>query len=653
MRSIVIAALSPLVLLACGERAGPRSTLGAGGSASADALAIPAEPCNPLGSNDCLLPYPSMTFVRADAASPTGYRLALTAAQLPTSSEGAGFDPARWNRADGFSPAGFAAVVFPTRVDVRQLPPHSSIERSIDPQSPTAIVEVPSGRRVPHFAEVDANAAGPARQALLLRPLVRLEGGKRYAVVLRRSLVDIHGEPLPMPDGFRAIVEGRTTDSAALERLRPSYDAIFAAAAAAGIPRDEVLLAWDYVTASDAWIQRPVGSMLETAAGFSAKAPYTITSVVRGGPGDDWKLVARGTFRAPRFLTEGAKATGGLDLDDDGRPRLQGAHDVKFVVVVPKRADTDGPLPLMVYGHGIFGAADSDGELAYMRRMSAEGGFVMLATDWIGLSAADLGPLTSGLPRFSDMVVVTDRLQQALVNAVVLTALGKRALVDEPMLQGGGHSAIDPTRVVYHGNSLGGVMGTALVGWSNDLTRGVMGVPGANWSLLMERSLKWYLLEIVLGGYYPDHVDQQKLILLLQQQFDHSDPINTVPRYAAAPDKRILLQEAIADTAVSNLGCEMMARSLGAELLGPSVKVPYGLPPSAAPGASALTIWELGATPAPPETNAIHEEDNIAHLALRERPAARRQLYAFLATGKVIDVCDGQPCDCAIAGRCD
>ena len=661
MRSRTLALSIPFLLLACGERA---KTTGAGGAAGSGGTAgtggastatIPAEPCNPLGLADCMLPFPSLAFQKSDPQSPTGVRLDLKGAQLPKSTDGPLIDPARWNLADGFSPAVFSAMLFPVQVDPATLPTSAAPEKSLQPDSPTALLELPSGKRVLHFAEVDLNYRDRDRQALFIRPLVRLKEKTHYAVVLRKSLKALGGGELPVPAGYKAIADGTMTTNATLERLRAGYPAIFTAAQTAGIAKDDILLAWEYVTASDAWIQTPVQAMKDQALAMigpgAENVTYRITSMETGAPGNGWKYFIKGKFKTPLFLTANGGAEGVFMPDAQGRPQLQGMYEANFTLAVPASADT-APLPLMIYGHGILGAADDDGTVAYMKTLCGEQGYVMLATDWSGLTGGDYGTIIGALSEFSNSPRITDKLQQSIVNALVLSKLGRGPLVAEPMLQANGHSAIDPSRILYHGNSLGGIMGTAFMAWS-DIEHGVMGVPGGNWSLLIERSTQWSRLSLVLNGSYPDHADQQKLLVLLQQQFDHSDPINSVPQYAAAPGKRLLLHEALDDALVNNLTTEMLARSLGLKVLAPSVKMPYGIESTSAPAEAALTIWELGVTPKPPLGNLLNDEDNAAHGSLRGKPAVRRQLKEFLVpAGKVTDQCGGMSCDCTMS-RCN
>ena len=47
---------------------------------------------------------------------------------------------------------------------------------------------------------------------------------------------------------------------------------------------------------------------------------------------------------------------------------------------------------------------------------------------------------------------------------------------------------IDTSAVFYDGNSQGGIFGGTVMSIAQDITRGVLGVPGMNYSLLLTRS---------------------------------------------------------------------------------------------------------------------------------------------------------------------
>ena len=65
-----------------------------------------AERCDPISApgEQCLFPYPNDFYTRPDDSTPTGMRLDLKTASMPTNAGGTPVDPTEINTSDGFSP---------------------------------------------------------------------------------------------------------------------------------------------------------------------------------------------------------------------------------------------------------------------------------------------------------------------------------------------------------------------------------------------------------------------------------------------------------------------------------------------------------------------------------------------------------------------
>src|SRR5882757_1486704 len=165
------------------------SLLGAAACGGSD-TSLPVEAqCNPLGINHCMTPWPSSVFEVDDATTMTGRHLAIPDKTLPTNFDGDQVDPTGWNKADGFSPAAPMVMSFPGGVSPDGLPPASDMTGSIGPDSATVVIDMTTGTRVAHFAEIDAQAEStPDSQALFIRPSQRLIGGHRYAVAITNKV---------------------------------------------------------------------------------------------------------------------------------------------------------------------------------------------------------------------------------------------------------------------------------------------------------------------------------------------------------------------------------------------------------------------------------------------------------------------------------
>ena len=611
--------------------------------------------CNPLGFPEaCLLPFPSAYY-----QSDTG-QLTLPAAAMPVSDGVHGnagtpvaLDPAPWNRLDGFSPSGALSVYFPQRVDVSTLVPHTDLARSLTAGASTALVDMTTGQRVLHFAEVDVTAAAGQQQVLIIRPMVRLTPGHRYAVAVTSAVHAVGGGALTVPPGFAAVLAGNTSGDPRLARVASRYTDIFAALDRAGVARSSLTLAWDYQTASERFLTGQVLGMRDTALTMVGPQGmgFTVAQVEENFNVNILRRIS-GTIQVPSFIT-GSDDSARLSRGANGDPQFVRVVNVPFIAMVPRVAMTRGPLPLVLYGHGLLGSGV--GELGgaadttnYVQQLINELGYVVIATNWTGLSFPDLTTAVHALSDFNFFQAIADPLQQSLVNAMVLFRTGRAQFGGNAAFQVNGTSVIDATRAYYFGISLGGIMGTSFMGYDPDCTRGVLNVPGGNWGLLLQRSSNFAAYSMAFDD-YENPAEQQVLINLAQSFFDASDPVNVAPhilgdRLAGVPEKNVLFQEAVNDAQVNNLATEMVLRSANVPLMIPTPRTPYGFTTAMAPLPSAYTIWDESPMPAPPGTNQP-SMDNTTHGHLRTQPALRMQIGAFLApTGQVTQTCDG-PCD--------
>ncbi len=613
--------------------------------------------CNPLGyAEACMLPFPSAYYQNDTLALPMA-ALPISAGRLSNGGDPVPLDPAPWNRLDGFSPSSPLLAYFPERVDARTLVPPDDLARSVTPMASTAIVDMETGERIAHFSEVDVTVRPDHpedAQAVILRPAVRLRPAHRYAVAITTAVHTMAGRAPATPPGFQAILDGRTTADPRLARVAPRYEQIFAALGRAGIQRTDLVLAWDFTTASERFLTGPVVAMRDRAMQMVGErgAGFTVTQVEENYNANILRRIS-GTFQVPLFLTSPVDDRGQLMRGPDGMPTATAMYNVNFVAMVPRSAATRGPLPLLLFGHGLFGSGA--GELGtamsttnYMQRFLNDQGFIAVATDWAGLSASDNLTAAMGLSNLNYLPTLTDRLQQSLVNAMVLYRTARAQFAAHTAFAVDGRPALDATRAYYYGISLGGIMGTSFMGYSPDCERGVVNVAGGNWGLLLQRSSNFRAFEFAFGE-YDNRIDRQVLLALTQSLFDTTDPINVAPhllrdRLPGVPEKRVLYQYAVADAQVNNLASESVLRTMAMPLLTPSARTPFGLMGVTGPQDSAVTVWDEHPTPAPPGTNEP-AMNNSTHGSIRDIAALKEQIHRFLQPmGRVEATCDG-PCD--------
>jgi hypothetical protein len=644
-----------------------------------------ADRCDPFDRTRCLFPFPNDYFTVEDPTTPTGRRVAIATSAAPVNFRNAPVNPSRWNALDGFS-VGPMLVFDVPEADLARTgaPPITDLARSLDPDSPVAMVDATTGERQLLWIERDSTGDSPAEQPLLIRVGRNLPNARRFAVALR-DLRDATGAPLPAPRLFRLYRDAIPTYEPAIEARRGHMEEIFAILEEAGIPREELWLAWDFTTQS---VESLAGKMLhvrdDAFAALGDAAPgFSVSSVEE--PLDD-RIFRRidGTFQVPLYLTDGGEPGAVLRRGPDGLPVNEGDFfTARFRCIVPYAATTDGAPPVVparpsLYGHGLLGAED-EVSAGNVRDMANEHGFVFCGTRWYGMEEEDVSNVLAILNNFSRFPSLTDRLHQGMLAFLYLGRLmiHPQGFASDPAFQVGGASVIDPSELFYDGNSQGAIAGGALAAFAQDYTRAVLGVPGMNYSLLLHRSKDFNDFNNLFRITYQNNLDRQLIVSMAEMLWEeveasgHALHLTSDP-YPGTPAKKILLHVAFGDHQVANVSAEIEARSLGAHLhtpaLPPGKVVPevvpfYGIPaiPAYPFDGSALIVWDSG-NPAPPVANlppTISSEDpewaqlapcpqnfeGDPHECPRRQPAARLQKSEFLRSGgAVVDTCGGAAC---------
>lgn len=618
-----------------------------------------APECNPLGGDRCVLPFPTSLYLADDPDSPTGVRLDIPDGALPTNEDGAPIDPGLFNTHDGFSPAAPILSAFAVGVDPSNLPSWTDFDASLAADCPTVLVDMETGELVPHFAELDARAPFPEEQALYIRPAVLLEGGRRYAVAIRNNLKAVGGGELPRPEGFQAILDGSTTDHERLERIRPRYADIFAALAEHGIEPDELVVAWDFVTASRESLRRDMLAARDAALDLLAESMDDLTiEITRDEPSGDERFAREieGFFEAPLFLSEGGEPTidSRLLRGPDGLPRPDGLYRVPFDAMIPACAlEAEAPVPMLVYGHGLLG--DSDQVMSGGTRTAAAGlCMVAIGTDLRGMATMDVPNVVRTLADVSRGPLIFDTLIQGVVNHIALVQVARARMASELFVNDADQGLVDADTVHYYGISQGGIFGGTIAAYDPVIQRAVLQVGAMNYSMMLERSGDWPTYALVLHGAYQNALDVALILSLMQTQWDTTDPVAVSDAMLTGgipgvPEKQVLMQIAVADVEVSNLASEYQVRSMGIPLLTPSVEEPWRIEPAEGPLENALVIFDFGLGDTIPVTNEPPPENEV-HSQVRKREATIEMMRRFYRTGEIVQTCGDAGCDCAAGG---
>jgi hypothetical protein len=613
--------------------------------------------CNVLTTSEsCLLPFPSRWNEAPDPATPTGVRWNLDAMDLPLRNGDGPLDVAYFNAADGASPVVPILAHFGFDVDLSSAPGQDTLDSSIDGDPAIAIFDMNTGKRVRFFAEMDANVEDgyDGRYALILRPVEPMEMGSRIAVVMRDDLKKKDGTDIEPSAAFAALRDGQATTNEEIEAVRPAYEEIFAFLGEHGYPRERAVMAWDFHVASEEYLLGSVLSMRQKVFEIVAEGQleYKLTKVA-DAPNENTLRIVEGDFEVPTFL----RGDDTFEYDSQHHPVLQSQNRMyPFTMVIPKKA-ADGPLPLVVIGHGIFGEGRAfltgDGDGQALQKLAQDFGAVLVATDWIGLSSPDLNQIANEVTQNLDRVgIVTDKLQQSLMNNLAMTKMVKAQISQDPAVMVGGQPLLDG-RVLYWGASLGGIQGSGFIALSDEIERAVFGVPGSAWGTMLSRSIVFTPIKLIMKPSYPDPLDIQVLISLFQSRFDNTDPANITRLMFKAPlpdapaGRQVILQEAIGDSQVPNIATELLARALGVQLLTPSFYPVSGLTETASPAnGSVLAQYRLADydKPLPPFENLAPASDNDVHHSMNFLPNAHLQIAQLFLQGEVVQYCEGT-CD--------
>ncbi|HEY1594262.1 MAG TPA: hypothetical protein VGF74_02600 [Thermoleophilaceae bacterium] len=631
-----------------------------------------------------LLPFPNNTLTVKDRHTPTGRRVHLVKSEMPRNNKGVPIDPRAYNRADGFSPGApilidVPGLNTPAKLAKIHAPSVNDVALSLRKSSPIVVVDEKSGKRQLVWAEVDMNATKPSDRLLEIHPGRNLVEGHTYLVVVR----NVH-----------------STAKAGLQR-GPKTKGILRKLARAHVKRKGIFRAWDFTVASGRSIAGPLLSIRNDAfkrlgdtnlkdMKLQGGSPaFTVTSatdvpacdpVLGCQPGQDAYIARRvaGTVTVPCYLNEPGCPSGsrfpfrgkGLDLPSAGTNTIS----ANFVCNIPRSASAAAPARPSLYGHGLFGSSTEINSTP-LEQLSNEHDIMLCATDWIGMSKADIPMAITALQDLSKFPELTDRVDQSMVDFMYLgrTMIHPMGFAANPAFQAGGASLINASRLYYVGGSQGGIFGGTLTAVAPDFDRAVLAVPGMDYSVLLPRSVDFDQYAAILYPAYPDEKERPLVLSLIQQLWDRSDPDGfanhmTSKPYADTPAHKVFIEMAFGDHQVSNVMTEIEARTIGASLRVPlldpgrsSEKRPFfGIPrikhfPFTG---NAIEVWDIGplrtvngqtlGTPTPPSINEPNRPGVDPHGPdASEQATGRQQASDFLmpdALSKITDVCGPKPC---------
>jgi hypothetical protein len=663
-----------------------------------------AEDCDFIGQQQgslCLLPFPDDYYTVSDPSTATGRRVDFHAAGMPKNAGGVPIDPSAYLRNDGFSPGAGIVLKVPGLDSAAALQhtaasPINHIGRFADRDAPVVVIDATTGERQPIWVEIDSNAGSPATTALEIHPAVNFASGHRYIVALR-NLKDAAGQTIPGPEGFRYYRDQLPSSEAPINAQRSRFESIFSTLRGAGIRRSNLYLAWDFTVATDENIAArelhirddALASLGDTTPGdgvMDGSAPdFQVTQVDNFTPVQDPEIArrVRGTFTVPCYLEPNCGPGGSFQLGGDGLPSRNTGNDwtANFDCIIPRSAIEGTPTPgrPAIYGHGLFGSASEVFNADIQQELANTYGFVLCATDEIGMSNSDVSNTVGILGDLSKFPQLADRLQQGLLDEIFLGRV--MAMPSGFALDGAFHvdgttssdSVIDDTELYYQGSSQGGIMGGALTAVDPDFTRAVLNVPAMNYSVLLPRSVDYDEFALILNNSYKDELSRPLILSLIQMLWDRGEPNGYAHRMTSDPlpgnpAHKVLMNVALGDHQVTNFQSDVEARTIGASTHSPILDpgrwpdhdILWNVPAigSYPFDGSAVVYGDIGpvrpnpspppgtiGVPPPPFTNTPNREGEDPHGAPRGAPLALQLISDFLKpNGAVTNPCGASPC---------
>lgn len=557
---------------------------GCGGKEKAKII-FPKEKCNILSryenmpeevKGECFFPYPFEQFMYQGKVSvpseliwvPDGYP------QL---------DMSFINSFDGFSPVNQIIYWHPDGFSREGLP---APDETLNHNSLVQLIEWGSGNRIPVFVEPDVRSE-PPYQVLYIRPLFKMKNSSRYVVVIKKGLKGMNGNLLESPLFFKYLVQGKNIVFEGMSedagKWKKHFEEILNFLESIGIKKEDVLVAWDFKTASEELIINHLLSVKKTIYDYKGRITFVIDKVEQNPYSNDNGLAepyrnliaysVSGRFYVPKY---------------DNPSQL---FEAGFKMNIPSGNCFSSQMTrVMIFGHGLFGSYEeiSSNHLLYVSSFMC---LPIVATKWIGIDDTARGKVFEiGASKSGNMLdavkYVVFNLKQGHANFLALAILiNNRSFWQEVKSKVYGFNFPEkPSEIVYYGISNGAIQGGTFMALTDEVKKGVLDVGGAIWTSLLERNKSWDLLKNTFGFTTKEHeLELKKYIAVSQIIFDLVDPI-TFAEYVTRGNgnlgivpKLIFYREALYDEQVANFATETYIRVAGIPGINKPVKNVFGI----------------------------------------------------------------------------
>jgi hypothetical protein len=481
-------------------------------------------------------PFPSDRFTVPDPSELTGLRVDLPLPD-PATRPSDYADTQVLNTLDGFNLQPRLSISFDGPIDVKSVNSNDMflISRG-DTQNPQD-----QGGQVVGINQV---VWDPATNTLHVESDQLLDQHTRYALIVTDGLQDATGQAVKASvafESFRHDLNFGQADDPGLKAYRKELLDALAAASRNGVPDKDVITASVFTTQSATAILEKIRDQIHAATPAPAdfllgpsgeRTVFNLNDVssltwnqqtrvagplnpvavnvnlLRFIPGTVGQI-AFGKYVSPdyetadKFIPPVGTRT--------GTPVVQGVNEVFFNLYLPSGPGPEGGWPVAIFGHGSGGSKQGGGpgggDSLALAASLAEQGIATIAINVVGHGFGPLSTLTlkpsvgapvtfpeggRGIDQNGDGIIEnSEGISAAPPQSIIRDRDGQRQTVADLMqlvrvievgmdVSGDGGADLDPLRIYYLGQSLGGIYGTEFLAVEPDVQAGVLNVAGGS-----------------------------------------------------------------------------------------------------------------------------------------------------------------------------
>jgi len=399
----------------------------------------------------------------------------------------------------------------------------------------------------------------------IIYPLFPLEPKRLHGLVVTRDLLDASGQPVWAAPALRELLEGEATDPA-LARMHGRYaDLLDAAADLAAV--EDVAAATVFTTQSLHEEDLAVAEVLATGSPeIRIEGPCEPQGTVDLCPA----VLVADDFLGPDQHFE---------LQPGATPVVEQTYELQLDVYLPTDAP-EGPLPVIVYGHGLGG---DRGEGKGFARQVADLGLAVVALDAPSHNDHPTNPdayelywifqfFGLGLEGTLDVLQMRDHWRQAAWDKLQLVA----ALRDGVDVDLDGAPDLDGERIYYSGHSLGGIMGAHLLALDEGIEAAELSVPGGRVGDIVYRGEIFAPLVALMSPEGTQEGDVARFFPMMQAAIERGDAANWAPLVLDG-ERDVLTTMVVDDGIIPNECNRMLARAFGVHHAPPFLQEIEGL----------------------------------------------------------------------------